>query len=130
MKTMVLSTAIIMIFFLACSSVLDNEGSVYGVTLYPGDVTAIEGRVVMFCAKVTGDQSPVVKWERSSDGKTWSVITGAGGETYSFVTSRNDNGSFFRARAVYSDVEIVSEIAALTIVAAQDMKQVIEYGLK
>jgi hypothetical protein len=67
------------------------------ITTNPTDQTVILGNSVSFAATATGNPSPSVQWQSSSDGTTWSNIPGATSTTYSFTPASGDNGKQFRA---------------------------------
>ena len=68
------------------------------VTTQPADQTVTAGQAASFTAAATGTPVPTVQWQLSTNGSTWSTITGATGTTYAIAsTTAADNGHQFRA---------------------------------
>ena len=98
-------------------------------TLHPANVIVQQGREALFFVKVKGNPSPAITWERSADGTNWTAGEQSSGETFSLVTQPADNGIFFRARAVNSIGEAVSQTASLNTVSTGYVNQVTQYGI-
>ena len=84
------------------------------VTLNPLDLTVAAGQAATFTAAATGNPSPTVQWQRSTDGgATYTDFPGATSETLTFITVPADHGNQFRA--VFSNAVGVSMTAAATL---------------
>ncbi|MEY2614209.1 MAG: hypothetical protein RL069_3021, partial [Planctomycetota bacterium] len=67
------------------------------VNLHPSNTGVVAGQTASFSAAATGNPTPTVKWQSSSDNSSWVDISGATSTTYSFTTSAGDNGLYYRA---------------------------------
>src|SRR5208337_2674648 len=68
------------------------------VTTQPASQTVTAGQTATFTAAASGNPTPTVQWQMSTDGgKTFSDIPGATLATYSFTTTAAQNGSEYRA---------------------------------
>ena len=69
------------------------------VTTSPSPQTVVEGNSAAFTAAATGDPTPSIRWQRSTNaGGTWADISGATSSTYNIAsTSYAQNGHQFRA---------------------------------
>ena len=67
------------------------------VTTQPTSQTVTSGATVIFSAAASGNPTPTVKWQRSTDGTNWSDISGATSATYSFTAVAGDDGAQYRA---------------------------------
>ena len=66
------------------------------ITTQPVSQTRLTGQTAQFGAAASG--APTVQWQVSADkGSTWTNITGATAETYSFIVGPLDDGKQFRA---------------------------------
>lgn len=72
------------------------------ITSHPQSETVNAGQIVTFSASSSGNPSPSIQWQFSSNsGSTWSNIAGATSATYSFTTSSVNNN--YRYRAVFTN---------------------------
>jgi hypothetical protein len=71
------------------------------VTTNPGTVTSCSNTSVSFNAAATGTPTPTVQWQLSSNGTSWSNITGANANTYTFTCNASLNG--YQYRAIYNN---------------------------
>ena len=68
------------------------------VTTQPANQTVTAGQAASFSAAASGTPAPTVQWQLSTNGSTWSTVTGATGTTYAIAsTTAADNGHQFRA---------------------------------
>jgi hypothetical protein len=68
------------------------------VTQNPSNSTVNAGSTASFTAAATGNPTPTVQWQLSTNGGTnWSDIAGATSTTYSFTAASGDNGNQYRA---------------------------------
>jgi hypothetical protein len=79
-----------------------NSGtSAPSITTQPTNQTATAGNTATFTAAATGNPTPTVQWQVSTDGTNWTnVTTGTGGTTNSYTTAAlaaGDNGKQYRA---------------------------------
>ena len=58
----------------------------------PSSTTAVNGTTATFTAAAIGTPTPTVKWQVSTDGTSWTDISGATSATYSFTTAFADTG--------------------------------------
>ncbi len=103
------------------------------VTLQPADQTVNAGQTVSFTASASGNPVPTVQWQVSSNGTTWSDITGATSTTYSFTVQSIDNNKQFRAVFTNSAGNATTNSAHLTVytapsVTAQPINQTVTAG--
>ena len=63
------------------------------VTQNPSSSTVTAGSTASFTAAATGNPTPTVQWQVSTNGgSNWSNISGATNTTYSFTAASGDNG--------------------------------------
>jgi len=74
-----------------------NEAPAF--TTHPASQTVTAGASVRFTVAASGQPMPSFTWERSADGATWTVISGATSATYSYTAQASDHGERFRAKA-------------------------------
>ena len=74
-----------------------NEITAPVVTSQPASQTINAGQTASFSAAASGSPTPTVQWQVSSDGSSWSDISGATSLTYSFTAQSTDNGKQYRA---------------------------------
>jgi hypothetical protein len=71
------------------------------ISSQPTNQTATAGNTAIFTAAATGNPTPTVQWEVSTDGTNWSSVTGGtGGTTVTYTTAilvAGDNGKQYRA---------------------------------
>jgi uncharacterized delta-60 repeat protein len=87
------------------------------VTTHPSSRTATPDFTVSFSAEASGSPFPTVQWQVSTNsGATFTDITGATAETYSFVAGAADNGKQFRAVFTNSLGTATSSVAVVTVI--------------
>jgi predicted outer membrane repeat protein len=84
----------------------------------PSSTTVDVGNPASFTVSCTGELSPTVQWQISTDGgTTWANISGATGLTYTIAaTTTGQDGSMYRAVCSNSAGAAASRAAALTVV--------------
>ena len=86
------------------------------VTQQPANATVLTGQDASFTAAATGNPSPTVQWEVSTDGgTTFSAIPGATNPTYTFATGSAENGDQYEAVFTNSVGPTASNPATLTL---------------
>ena len=104
----------------ASTSLLEIRGNISvtavppTITTHPVSQSVCSGANVSFSSSATGG-TPVVKWQTSSDGITWSDINGAVNATLTFTVSAADNNKQYRAVWTNSDGPASSNPATLTV---------------
>lgn len=84
------------------------------VTGDPADATVDAGGTASFTAAASGNPTPTVRWQVSTDsGANWSDVNGATSTTYSFAAGAGDDGSEYRA--VFTNVVGSTPSAAATL---------------
>ncbi len=96
-------------------------GTAPSVTTQPTNQTASAGAAATFTAAATGDPTPTVQWQVSTDGgKTFTDIAGATSSSYTTpATTAADNGNEYQA--VFSNAagpSATTNPATLTVIAA------------
>ena len=95
------------------------------VTQNPSSSTVTAGSTASFTAAATGNPTPTVQWQVSTNGgSNWSNISGATNATYSFTAASGDNTNQYRAvftNGVGSDA--TSSAATLTVNYAPSVTQ-------
>ena len=86
------------------------------VTLQPVNQTVNAGATASFTATATGNPTPTVQWQVSTDGGvTFSDISGATADTYSFTAAADQNGDEYSAVFTNSYGSTTSAAATLTV---------------
>ena len=68
------------------------------ITLQPVSQTVVAGATASFTATASGSPTPTVQWQLSTDGGvTFSDISGATADTYSFTAAAGQNSDEYRA---------------------------------
>ncbi|HET6995351.1 MAG TPA: N,N-dimethylformamidase beta subunit family domain-containing protein, partial [Chitinophagaceae bacterium] len=67
------------------------------VTTQPSDLTVCANTSVSFTSAATGVPAPVVQWQESTNGTTWTNINGAVNGTLTFTATTADNNKRYRA---------------------------------
>ncbi len=67
------------------------------ITLDPVSILVCEPNDAVFTADAVGTPNPTVQWQVSTDGTTWSDVSGATSATYSFTPTVNEDGNWYRA---------------------------------
>ena len=102
-------------------------------TAQPSNVTRLVGETATFTVTVTGDPSPDLQWQVSTDGgETWDDVTdGTGGTTDSYTTetlSGTSNGYMYRCEATNTGGTVYSDPATLTMVVQQEAVRFADSG--
>ncbi len=90
-------------------------GATPSVTTNPASTTVDAGLPVNLSAAATGNPSPDVQWQVSTDGGPFTGILGATSPTYTFTASAGDNGNVYRAVFVNSIGSATTSPATLTV---------------
>lgn len=103
------------------------------ITTQPANQTVNAGQTASFTAAVSGNPTPTVQWQVSTDSSTWNDIAGATSTTYSFTTQTGDNGKQFRAVFNNPAGSATTNTATLTVYAApvittQPVNQMVNAG--
>jgi hypothetical protein len=90
------------------------------VSTQPQDQTVADGTTANFTTAASGNPSPSVQWQVSTNnGTSWSNISGANNTTYSFTAQSSDDGSQYRAVFTNTfgggDHTATSDAATLTV---------------
>ena len=88
------------------------------VTSQPDDSTVTSGSTASFSAAASGQPTPTVQWQMSTDGTTWGDISNATSTTYSFTTADADNGKQYHAIFTNTSGSATTNSATLTVQAA------------
>jgi hypothetical protein len=67
------------------------------ITKQPTSVSVTAGSPASFSAAASGSPTPTVQWQSSTNGTTWTAISGAKSTTYSFTATSAQNGNEFEA---------------------------------
>ncbi|EDY18045.1 Immunoglobulin I-set domain protein [Chthoniobacter flavus Ellin428] len=86
------------------------------VTTNPSSTTVNSGATASFTAAASGNPSPTVQWQVSTDGgSSFNNVSGATSTTLSFTTAAGDNGKKYRAVFTNSVGSATSTAATLTV---------------
>jgi hypothetical protein len=86
------------------------------ITMSPTGQTVAAGNKVTFTAAGSGDPSPTVQWQVSTNGGgTFTNISGATATTYSFTTTASQDQNQYRAVFSNSQGSAISSAATLTV---------------
>jgi hypothetical protein len=86
------------------------------ISTQPTNQTVTDGQTASFTAAASGNPTPTVQWQRSTDGgSTWSDISGATSPTYSFTAAFAQNGYKYRAVFTNSLGSTPTNAATLTV---------------
>ena len=85
------------------------------ISTNPTSQTKCEGTSVSFTSAANGSPAPTVQWQSSTNGTTWTNITGATAATYTFTTTIADNNKQYRAVWTNTAGTINSNAAVLTV---------------
>ena len=88
------------------------------VTTQPASQTRCVGLNASFSSAASGSPVPTVQWQVSTNGTTWTNITGATNATLSFATATADNNKQYRAVWTNSGGTVNSNAAILTVTSA------------
>jgi len=101
------------------------------ITGQPSSTTVTSGSTAAFSASASGNPSPTVQWQASSNsGSSWSNVTGATSTTYSFTTSVSENGYEYRAAFTNSVGSATTKAATLTVNSATKNSTIIQSAPK
>lgn len=86
------------------------------ITTQPINQTVTAGQTATFTAAASGNPTPTVQWQVSTNGGgTFTNVSGATSTTYSFTTTAAQNGNQFRAVFTNSAGSATSNAATLTV---------------
>ena len=85
------------------------------VTTQPASQTKCEGANASFSSAANGSPAPTVQWQQSTNGTTWTNITGATTATLSFTSTIADNNKQYRAVWTNTSGTVNSNAATLTV---------------
>ncbi len=102
------------------------------ITTQPTNQSAQGDQDATFTAEASGNPTPSVQWQLSTDGGgSWSNIAGATSTSYTYMVNANDNG--YEYRAVFTNVvgSIPTSAATLTVPpdSTPNMSGYFEYSL-
>jgi hypothetical protein len=86
------------------------------VTTQPTDVSVIEGHTASFTAAASGNPTPTVQWQMSTNGGvTFTNIGGATSDTYAFAANLGENN--YQYQAIFTNIvgSTTSQVATLTV---------------
>src|ERR1019366_7740166 len=87
------------------------------ITQPPSNQGVFFGNEVTFTAAASGVPAPSVQWQVSTDGITWSDVSGANSDRYSFTANEGENGYEYRARFTSQAGSATTSAATLTVIA-------------
>ena len=86
------------------------------ITLQPVSQAVAAGETVSLLATASGDPTPNVQWQISTDGgTTWGDVPSSPSTTYSFTAATSENGSEYRAVFTNSAGSATTTAALLTV---------------
>lgn len=86
------------------------------ITINPSSESVANGGTASFTAAAVGVPNPTIQWQVSTDGgSTWTDVTGATHNTYSFVVNSGENGYKYRAVFTNEDGTATTTSATLTV---------------
>ena len=85
------------------------------VSTHPSSQTKCGGSSVSFSSSANGSPAPTVQWQSSTNGTTWTNITGATTATLSFTVAIADNNKQYRAVWTNTAGNANSNAATLTV---------------
>ncbi len=88
------------------------------VTTNPSSHSVASGATVSFTAAASGTPTPIVQWQSSTDGTTWSAVAGATSASYSFAATTAASGTQYRAVFTNSQGTATTTAATLSVNAA------------
>lgn len=89
------------------------------VTTQPQSQSVAAGQMATFTAAASGNPTPSVRWQVSTNGGTdWGDISGANATTLSFTAQLSDNGKQYRAVFTNSQGSATTDAATLTVTEA------------
>lgn len=94
---------------------LNNIPAAPAITTQPSAVTKVEGEKATFTVAASGTATLTYQWQSSTDGKTWSNITGASAASYTFTTAYSQNKAQYRCIVTNNWGSATSNGVALTV---------------
>lgn len=95
------------------------NGQAPTITTQPADQTVNAGATASFSAAASGNPTPTVQWQVSTDGgANFTDIAGATNPTYSFTAQTSDNGHQYRAVFTNAASTATSNAATLTVTSS------------
>ena len=85
------------------------------ITIQPSSQTRCAGATASFISSATGTPAPIVQWQVSPNGTTWTNITGATNATLSFTATSGDANKRYRAVWSNDGGSITTSTAILTV---------------
>jgi hypothetical protein len=92
-----------------------GSGTAPSVTTHPVAQTVCAGNEVTFTSAVSGTPTPTVQWQVSTNGTSWSNISGATNSTLTLSVTTSDNNKRYRAVWSNSQGTVNSNAAILTV---------------
>ena len=92
-----------------------SGGTAPTVTAHPVTQTVCAGNSVTFTSTASGTPAPTVQWQQSTNGTTWTNISGATSGTLTFNATTADNNKQYRAVWTNSSGPVNSNPATLTV---------------
>jgi hypothetical protein len=83
----------------------------------PASQSVVSGSLATFTASGSGIPTPSVQWQVSTDGITWSDVSGANSDSYSFTANEGENGYEYRALFTSQAGSATTSAATLTVIA-------------
>jgi hypothetical protein len=109
-------------------TVTANTGSAPIITTQPVSQTVADGQTASFTAVATGNPTPTIQWQVSTDnGSNWTNISGATSTTYTFTAYSANDGNQFRAVFTNSNGTATSNAATLTVSSTSTSAPVITF---
>jgi hypothetical protein len=88
------------------------------VNTQPAGQTVVAGQSATFTAAASGNPSPTVQWQVSTNsGSSWSPVAGATSTSLSFTAQNSENGWEYQAVFSNTNGSVTSSPATLTVVA-------------
>jgi hypothetical protein len=91
------------------------------VTTDPTDLTVVAGDTATFTAAASGNPTPTVQWQYSTDGTNWNSMNSTSA-TLSFTASEGDNGKSYEAVFTNDTGTVTTAAAMLTVQWAPAMQ--------
>ena len=96
-----------------------NGGIPPDITKQPAAQTLCQGATASFTSEGVGNPLPTVQWQSSTDGTTWTDITGAVNTKLSFAAAVADNNKLYRAVWTNPEGSVYSTPVLLTVTSTQ-----------
>ena len=85
------------------------------ITTQPIDTSAADGAVATFTVVASGDATITYQWDESTDGTSWTEMSGEDAATLDFTVATGDNGNKYRCNVTNDYGTKVSDVATLTV---------------